>query len=533
MKKKIINIVILGVLLIPKLVSAQEIQFSFYANGGTTSTPNFEINEEYGFISYNGTSFSSYNEKSTIKSINSISGKKFALTKPNDTLVSGREWYMTNYYDGKVYYFNEKKTYKIADIMKQLSIEDNNFVSYSVYANWNSKKKTGGIDIKNSGSSSTTSTTTNKSNTNNTKHYVNIKYHVNNGTLITPHSSYITIVNNYVYYKGKILTTKIAYNEKMVSGGLANYNNPEYLNLGRNGYNTDSGIEWNTKANGTGKSYNQATAYKASDFCDAKKNDCTVTIYVNWKKTPTKLKSLGKITPSKLILTLPTVKSGNTEIRTTQGFAKANDYYFFCKKNGTDTIGAILIYKGKKHITTKIIKKELGHCNDLTYNEKENKIYTAGFKTPDSKNRSFSYSEALNGKINTSREEFSVGNSGIAYDKTNGLYYFGSGKKVYIFNDRTKIRKFEKIQADTPQGIAAYKGKVLVIRYGGGSAGGPVNKTKNAIDIYRASNGDYLGSYIINTGMELEALDWSGTGNTFLLQFVNGKLYEINMKIPN
>ena len=50
------------------------------------------------------------------------------------------------------------------------------------------------------------------------------------------------------------------------------------------GYTAKKGAEWNTKPNGSGKSYSQKQVYKSSDLCDASEKDCTVTLYVNWER---------------------------------------------------------------------------------------------------------------------------------------------------------------------------------------------------------------------------------------------------------
>ena len=293
----------IGFLLIPTLVSAQEIDFTFYANGGTTSTSNFSIYEDYEFINYNGTSYSSYTEKSTIKNINSISGKTFTVTKKNDSLVTGKEWYFKNEYDGKTYYFNQNSTYKMSDVIAQLGIEDINFVSFSLYAYWNSRKKTGGIDVKAATTKkSTTETTkknektkkneTTKKEASNEKHYVYIQYHINKGKLADKHSEEIVESEKFIYYNGQKNVQKITYNEKLGSAGLVDYNNPSFLNIQKAGYIAKKGAEWNTKADGTGKSYSQTKVYQASDFCDAKKKDCTVVLYLNWQKDEKNIKEV-------------------------------------------------------------------------------------------------------------------------------------------------------------------------------------------------------------------------------------------------
>ena len=124
-------------------VSAREINFYFYPNGGTTATDGFYVSDN-GFIRYNDTSYSKYTVN--INNINSISGKKFIVKKSGTSLVSGREWYFKNVYDDKVYFFSESKTYDIDTIFDVIG-EEGSFISIDLYANWEDKKVSG-IDLK-------------------------------------------------------------------------------------------------------------------------------------------------------------------------------------------------------------------------------------------------------------------------------------------------------------------------------------------------------------------------------------------------
>ena len=83
-------------------------------------------------------------------------------------------------------------------------------------------------------------------------------------------------------YSNPFFTLK--YGSSTSSDGLPNYNNSKYLNITKTGHNAISGQEWKCLSGCTlsGKVFNQATVYKASDFCDASKGDCTVTLGVNW-----------------------------------------------------------------------------------------------------------------------------------------------------------------------------------------------------------------------------------------------------------
>ena len=126
---------------------------------------------------------------------------------------------------------------------------------------------------------------------------VNIKFSTNSGTVQT--SSTNASGNIYKWkqdssgvvsrtaangstYSNPFFTLK--YGSSTDRDGLPNYNNLKYLNITKTGHNAISGQEWKCLSGCTlsGKVFNQATVYKASDFCDASKGDCTVTLGVNW-----------------------------------------------------------------------------------------------------------------------------------------------------------------------------------------------------------------------------------------------------------
>ena len=86
----------------------------------------------------------------------------------------------------------------------------------------------------------------------------------------------------------KELFHTIDYGDSLDSAGLANYNNPEYLYITKDGYFAYASEAWicdsNSGCSTVGRTFDQDTAYKASDFCDASNGNCTVTLKVNWKK---------------------------------------------------------------------------------------------------------------------------------------------------------------------------------------------------------------------------------------------------------
>ena len=85
----------------------------------------------------------------------------------------------------------------------------------------------------------------------------------------------------------KELFHTINYGGSLDSAGLANYNNPEYLYITKDGYFAYDSETWicdsSSGCSTVGKTFDQDKAYKASEFCDASNGDCTVTLKVNWK----------------------------------------------------------------------------------------------------------------------------------------------------------------------------------------------------------------------------------------------------------
>lgn len=79
----------------------------------------------------------------------------------------------------------------------------------------------------------------------------------------------------------------INYGGSLDSAGLANYNNPDYLYITKDGYFAYDSETWicdsSSGCSTVGKTFDQDKAYKASEFCDASNGDCTVTLKVNWK----------------------------------------------------------------------------------------------------------------------------------------------------------------------------------------------------------------------------------------------------------
>ena len=126
---------------------------------------------------------------------------------------------------------------------------------------------------------------------------VNIKFSTNSGTVQTSSTNASGNIYKWKQDSSGVVSRTAAngstysnpfftlnYGSSTDRDGLPNYNNLKYLNITKTGHNAISGQEWKCLSGCTlnGKVFNQATVYKASDFCDASKGDCTVTLGVNW-----------------------------------------------------------------------------------------------------------------------------------------------------------------------------------------------------------------------------------------------------------
>ena len=96
------------------------------------------------------------------------------------------------------------------------------------------------------------------------------------------HDAVFTESEGTILRSGSEVSETVNYDGETTSAGLWNYNNPDWLNIGREGYHANAATAWNTEPDGSGKSYDHNRVYPASELCDASSSDCTLTVYVNW-----------------------------------------------------------------------------------------------------------------------------------------------------------------------------------------------------------------------------------------------------------
>ena len=240
----------------------------YHVNGGHLAKERSkQINSSGQLITYKGSKKAQiipYNTSTSEYGLSDYNSPNFLnIQRQGYKAKKGAEWNTKPDGSGKSY--SDKKVYKSSDFCDS-SEKD---CTVTLYVNWERKNN------------------------------VNIQYNANGGKLASSHGKKVTTSGNIIYCDKKKDCTKLLYNENLDKDGLMNYNNPAGINITRNGYKVHAGAEWNTKADGTGKSYSQTKVYKSTDFCDASKKDCNVVLYVNWKKkTSSKSNKSTTKTPS-------------------------------------------------------------------------------------------------------------------------------------------------------------------------------------------------------------------------------------------
>ena len=156
------------------------------------------------------------------------------------------------------------------------------------FVNWNTKKDGSGTTYKAGASYNSNADLTLYAQWRINKVYIkldanggSVRGSTTNGTCSTSNN-----VINCSWNDSEVFHT-INYGGSLDSAGLANYNNPEYLYITKDGYFAYDSEAWicdsSSGCSTVGKTFDQDKAYKASEFCDASNGDCTVTLKVNWK----------------------------------------------------------------------------------------------------------------------------------------------------------------------------------------------------------------------------------------------------------
>lgn len=203
---------------------------------------------------------------------------------------------------------------------------------------------------------------------------------------------------------------------------------------------------------------------------------------------------------------LKTLDHSNLEIVTSvKGIGRASVPQSMSLVNGNLVIayashdgntGALVAYDQDGNRVQEASVSGMGHGNGSTYNPYTGRIYTVKTHKGVRSNLCTVYDGASFSNVGT----FSLPRqtSGMAYDECNNKFYLAKGNELYVtdsdFNVEHAYGKF--IRYNHAQDIGGHNGVVMVCTWVAGN--------ESYIDLYRISDGAYLGSYNVPIG-EIES----------------------------
>ena len=110
------------------------------------------------------------------------------------------------------------------------------------------------------------------------KNKLSIRYHANGGTLKADHGEEITLESDVIYRNGNDLFHTASYGGSLSSDGLWNYDNPNYINLEKEGYFVNPNQAWTDNMT----EFSQTIQYTVEEIADLTSSDRTADLYVNW-----------------------------------------------------------------------------------------------------------------------------------------------------------------------------------------------------------------------------------------------------------
>ena len=180
-----------------------------------------------------------------------------------------------------------------------------------------------------------------------------------------------------------------------------------------------------------------------------------------------------------------------------QSMSYVNGNYVISYASHDGSSGALVTYDQEGNRLGEADATDMGHANGSTYNPNTDTIYTVrthkAIRSP--------LCTTFKGETLEEADQFNLPKnaSGIAYDETSNKYYLSKGNEIYVTDSDFNVEKFhwKKIRYNHAQDIGASNGVVLVCTW--------VNGNESYIDMYRASDGAYIGGYDVPIG-EIESV---------------------------
>ncbi len=505
MKKKVLWILLcffIGMI----STTAKEYDFYFYPNGGKVKTSGFELGD-YGYLSYNGNFYANYNEKSTIKKINSIKGVSFQLEKSGTSLVSGKEWYTI--VDGKTYFFNQSKTYSMKTVLKTLKLENEDFYSFDLYANWSNKKRTSGIDIS---SGKETTSSTNKEKENKSTSSTN-KEKENKSTSGTNKEKEKKATSSTKKATNQATSFTITAEKNWISVGKSITLNTTFKPNG----STKEKITWTTSDKKIATVSSQGKVVGVSigtvTITGVTKSGLKSTKNIKViKAPPTNIERKGKVlgTISKENSSVFAKLSNAYEATSAQSLCVTDQYYVVVKVKGGNTSGVIHVIDKNSGEVVNYLKGNFGHANGSTFNKDNGNIYITHLF--DQEVTVINKNNLKKPTLKSSQKQFLTPITALAYDYYTKKWVLKTGTQINVYNKNfSKHLKSFSVVKHIGQDAGVYKGLLLSINF--------IFFDDSDLYIYDISTGKLYGRYHLTLPGELESVDYDATNDVFVLLF--------------
>lgn len=189
--------------------------------------------------------------------------------------------------------------------------------------------------------------------------------------------------------------------------------------------------------------------------------------------------------------------SGVDKVRVPQSLGIVGDDYVVAYANKKSTLGRLISYSKADGAQKEVNGADgIRHANGGTYDPNTNRIYVMSTENGEKSKKCYVFDGTT--KKNIRKFDLPVAANAIAYDISTNKFYLAQGDEMYVCDSNFKLEKTLKKTAPYihTQDIGAYNGVILVGTWRG--------ENESYIDMYRVSDGAYLGSYDVCIG-EIES----------------------------
>ena len=208
-----------------------------------------------------------------------------------------------------------------------------------------------------------------------------------------------------------------------------------------------------------------------------------------------KFKVIGKLGKNELDLVAEI--HGSKRARVPQAISIVDGNYVVVYVNSQSTKGKLIEYSRKNGSMVRETEVSgIQHGNGGTYNPNTNSIYVLSTERGIGADKCFVF-DADTRKL-TKKISLPITCGAISYDISNNKYYLAKGRNIYVCDSNLKVEKTIKksVRYYHAQDMGAYNGAALVCTW--------LEGNNSFVDLYRMSDGAYIGSYDVSIG-EIES----------------------------